>query len=213
MKNIMILGDSYSTFKGYIPEGYAAYYDPEQSKGIDVASVRDTWWYKLCEEENLNLILNNSWSGSTVCHTGYNNADCSKTSSFIHRFRKLKTEGFFYKNKIDVLFIFGATNDSWANVPLGQVQFSDFEEENLFKVLPGICYLIKEAKESLPDTKIVYVINTDLKDEITNTVIEAAEHYGINYVRLDSITKINGHPTAKGMTEIKEQVASFIKQL
>ena len=27
--NIFILGDSYSTFSGYIPEGYAPYYDED----------------------------------------------------------------------------------------------------------------------------------------------------------------------------------------
>ena len=211
MKNIMIIGDSYSTFKGYIPNGYAAYYDPEQSHGIDVASVSDTWWYKLCAEENLNLVLNNSWSGSTVCHTGYNDSDCSKTSSFICRFRKLKADGFFDKNKIDTLFIFGATNESWANVALGEVKLSDFEESDLFKVLPGICYFIKDVRETLTDTRIIYIINTELKEKITNAIITASEAFGTEYLRLDRITKTNGHPTAQGMTEIKEQVSKFIK--
>ena len=30
--NVFVLGDSYSTFKGYIPEGYATYYGDKEEK-------------------------------------------------------------------------------------------------------------------------------------------------------------------------------------
>ena len=40
IKNIMIIGDSYSTFRGYIPEGYAVYYD--ENSGTDVFKVENT---------------------------------------------------------------------------------------------------------------------------------------------------------------------------
>ena len=97
MKNekIMIFGDSYSTFEGYIPEGYAVYYPR-----ADVTDVSKTWWYMLAEETASEIVLNNSWSGSTICNTGYS-GDCSKSSSFIFRLTKLIDEGFFRKNKID----------------------------------------------------------------------------------------------------------------
>ena len=29
LKNVFILGDSYSTFEGYVPEGYISYYRPD----------------------------------------------------------------------------------------------------------------------------------------------------------------------------------------
>ena len=34
MKNFMILGDSYSTYAGCIPEGYAVYYCKEGREGL-----------------------------------------------------------------------------------------------------------------------------------------------------------------------------------
>ena len=49
----------------------------------------------------LNLILNNSWSGSTIGYTGYNNTDCSKSSSFIYRLKQLIESDFFEENQID----------------------------------------------------------------------------------------------------------------
>lgn len=67
--NVLIFGDSYSTFLNYIPEGYAHYYGDSSKSDLD--SVEQTWWYQLITETHSNLVLNDSWSGSTVCNTGY----------------------------------------------------------------------------------------------------------------------------------------------
>ncbi len=84
--NVMILGDSYSTFKGYIPDGYAIYYSEEETDKTDVRNVTETWWHQLISETNSTLVLNNSWSGSTICYSGWHNTDSSQTHSFIYRF-------------------------------------------------------------------------------------------------------------------------------
>lgn len=71
-KKISILGDSISTFLGYIPEGNATYY-PSGT----VQSVADTWWYKLYTALGMTLEVNNSWSGSRVTTTaGDTSAGC-----------------------------------------------------------------------------------------------------------------------------------------
>ena len=72
--NTLIIGDSYSTFKGYIPEGYAPYYTNEPGN-TDVRRVEETWWHQLQAETDCRILLNNSWSGSTICYTGYNDVD------------------------------------------------------------------------------------------------------------------------------------------
>lgn len=203
--NIMIFGDSYSTFKDYIPDGYAVYYHSDADY-TDVNSVDNTWWYKLINETSSNLIMNDSWSGSTICHTGYNNSDCSKTSSFVYRLNKYIDDGFFEKNKIDTVFIFGGTNDSWAGSPLGELKYSDWKEDELFSVLPAISFFVIKLKNTLPNAKIVCIINTELRPEITNGMIEASQHYGIDYVKLADINKTSGHPTVKGMEQIKNQI-------
>lgn len=94
--NVFILGDSYSTFAGYIPDGYDSYYAPEGPKYVqnndgqelsdnDVTSVSQTWWYPLVTEYGT-LIQNNSWSGTTVCNTGYGGNDYSDVS-FVGRIK------------------------------------------------------------------------------------------------------------------------------
>lgn len=211
-RNAMIFGDSYSTFRGYIPEGYAVYYhEAEGQENTDVRKVTETWWHQVVSETGLNLIQNNSWSGSTVCHTGYNNTDCSKTNSFIYRLRKLTEEGFFQENRIDTVFVFGGTNDSWADDPLGTLKFDDIQEADLFCVLPGISYFLQTLKNTLPQADIYCLINTELKPEIADGFLQVCQKTGITPVTFDYIDKNCGHPTVQGMADIKNGVLRLLK--
>ena len=65
-KTLSILGDSYSTFAGYIPEGQATYY-PRPEAVPDVLRVEDTWWHQLAASRGMRILANDSYSGSTVC--------------------------------------------------------------------------------------------------------------------------------------------------
>lgn len=204
-ENILIFGDSYSTFEGYIPKGYSAYYPRGENWKVD--DVSKTWWHMLANETDSQIILNNSWSGSTICNTGYR-GDCSKSSSFIYRLTQLIEEGFFDSNKIDRVFIFGATNDSWTNNSPGELIFKNWIEDDLKLVLPGISYFLHKLLEVVSKNKIHFIINTDLREEINNGIIEICKYYGIAYTVLCDIEKIEGHPTGLGMINIKNQVLS-----
>jgi len=217
--NILILGDSYSTFEGHIPEGYNFYYEKaapayvtknkfkEVDEG-DVTDVSHTWWYNFCNE-NGNLILNCSWSGTTICNTGYNGNDNSEIS-FIARLDKLIAKGFFAENHIDTFFLFGGTNDSWSDAPVGRLMYGEWTKDDLYKVLPAFCYLLDRLNTALPNTKVYCIINTELKSEITDNYKIACEKYGVDFVELSDIDKICGHPTVKGMMQIKEQISNYI---
>ena len=90
-EKLLIIGDSYSTFKDMIPEGYAAYYSEEgMNPNVSVTKMQlsDTWWMKFINATGVELALNNSWSGSTVSYTG-RGGDCSRTSSYIFRYRSV----------------------------------------------------------------------------------------------------------------------------
>ena len=60
--NVMIFGDSYSTYAGYIPKGYAAYYSGKRGCEPDVFDVKNTWWGRLLDATESNLVRNDSWS-------------------------------------------------------------------------------------------------------------------------------------------------------
>ncbi len=207
---VLIFGDSYSTFEGYIPEGYAFYYPATLEGRPKVTKVEETWWHSLLTETKSTLIRNDSWSGSTVGYTGYGGQDTSGFSSFITRLEKMIKEGFFEKNPLDTVFVFGATNDSWSNAPLGEAKYENFTREDRYFVLPAICEFLKMLKAAIPNTRIIYIVNSQLKEEIGNTVKEAAHRYGIEYLFLENIDKKFDHPTVLGMKQIKDQVAKML---
>lgn len=207
--NVFILGDSYSTFEGHIPEGYDCYYGSNYHNEINVEAVNDTWWQQLLNETDSNLVLNCSWSGTTICRTGYGNADRTEIC-FMGRLDRLIEEGFFENNKIDTFFVFGGTNDNWVPSPIGELKYSDWTDEELFSFCPAVCYLLNKLKAYLPDTRVIFLINSDLKTEITENVKKACEHYGIEYIALKNIEKLNGHPNKNGMTQIKDQIIEHL---
>ena len=208
-KNVMIFGDSYSTFEGYIPSGYKTYYSTTDTR-TNVRSVEETWWYMLCEEKGYNLVRNDSWSGSTIGYTGYDGADTSGGSSFITRLEKLIRAGFFEENKIDTIFVFGGTNDSWANAPLGSFKLSDISKNDLYNVLPAIPYFLERLREVAPEAEIVVIINANLKGEIDDALKTSAEHFDMKCVELERLSLSSNHPTKKGMQSIKSQIEKVL---
>ena len=208
--NVMIFGDSYSTYRGYIPEDYPTYYADEPFKPTDVNRVEQTWWHSLFSYARANLVQNNSWSGSTVCYTGYGGVICKDTSSFICRLRKLKEAGFFREHRIDTLFVFGGTNDSWCGAPTGEPKYADWTETDLYFSLPAASYFLHELKEILPDAKIVVIVNTGLKQALAEVFKEACKRFDLYCVELKEIDKMGGHPTVLGMAQIKNQIVETL---
>lgn len=201
--NILILGDSYSTYAGLIPEGYEIYY-PKVKDGMCVDAPNKTWWGSLLEVTGDTLAFNSAYSGTTFCNTGYNGEDCSH-KSFVARLDAMIAEGFFEENQIDTLFIFGGTNDSWANSPVGKVQYDNWSKQDLYSTLPAFGYLLNTVKKINVKNPIV-LINDILKQEITEGMKEICDHYGVPYIQLEDIEKVDGHPNEIGMEQIKNQV-------
>lgn len=47
-QTVAVLGDSYSTFEGFIPKGYATWYSPTAPpETTDVNKVEQTWWWQV----------------------------------------------------------------------------------------------------------------------------------------------------------------------
>ena len=213
MNNFMIIGDSYSTYQGCIPEGYAVYYSPNGMSAEQPASKmakEDTWWMRFIAKTGWNLVQNNSWSGSTIGYTSYEGRDVSMSASYIYRYRQLLRQDYFRKNNIDTLFVFGGTNDSWCEAPLGEVKYDGFTEKELYNVLPAICYLMKTMSEDLAGIRVIFLLNCGLKAQIGACMKEAGARYGIDVVELKGIEKLGGHPNARGMEQICEQVIASL---
>ena len=205
--NAIIFGDSYSTFEGYNPKGYATYYSTQDPNETGVTKVEETWWHQVMKEGNFQLLHNNSWSGSTICYTGYDNVDCSESSSFIFRLKEKIAQGFFTENKVDTVFVMGATNDAWCGAAVAEMKYDNFEKQDIYSVLPAISYFFKTLREAAPQAKIYCMINADyLTPEITNGFREACKRYHLVEVYIKDITATGGHPNVQGMKDIKDAV-------
>ena len=204
-QKISILGDSYSTFHGYVtPETNLCWYGvPGEVKENDVTRVDETWWRLLLEEYGYRLECNNSYSGATVCHTGYDGADYSDRS-FVTRMSDL--------GRPDIILVFGGTNDSWAGVPIGDYQYADWEKEDLYEFRPALCHLMDFLVTNYTDATIYYIMNTELSEPVAESIDEVCRHFGITNIRLHDIDKQWGHPSVQGMKSICEQVGAVVVQ-
>ena len=196
---VSILGDSYSTFEGYIPVGNAVWYDTRPNpKKTDVSDVKHTWWWQFISRGGYILGVNDSYSGATVSYTGYNGADYSDRS-FITRLPRLGSP--------DILLIFGATNDSWAGVKVGEYSYAEpLSGPQLYEFRPAMARLLSEAVNRYPGTEIYFIFNSELRDDITQSIREVCDHYSVRYIQLHDIDKISGHPSRAGMTAIADQL-------
>lgn len=199
---VSVLGDSYSTFEGYIPSGNLPWYHVGQEK-TDVKSVGETWWNRWMYENKYKLGINNSYSGATVCDTGYKGRDYSDRS-FVTRLHHL--------GHPDILFIMGGTNDSWAGSPIGEYKYAKWTKEDLYKFRPAMAYMLNEIRQLYPRTKVYFLLNSDLKPEINESVHTICQKYKVPCLDLKNIDKKNGHPTVKGMAEICSQLNAFLKK-
>lgn len=201
-KTVSILGDSYSTFKGYVPKGQLCWYSPTPGNKTDVKSVGETWWNRWIYENKCKLGVNNSYSGATICDTGYGKNDYSDRS-FVTRLHHL--------GHPDILFIMGGTNDSWADSPMGEYKYQKWTKRDLYYFRPAMAYMLNSIKELYPGTKVYFLLNNELKEDINESVKTVCKRYNVPCLELKDIDKKNGHPTVKGMAEICAQLNAFLK--
>lgn len=203
-KSVSILGDSYSTFEGFLqPDTNHVWYFSTPKHRTDVVAATQTWWHHFIKKNNFRLCNNNSFSGSTICNTGYNKVDYSDRS-FIARMNNLGCP--------DIILIFGATNDSWANSPVGEYKYGGWTKNDLYSFRPAMAYMLDFMTVRYPNVEIYFVLNSSLKKEINKSVETICRHYNIDCIKLENIDTMEGHPSVKGMLQISEQITSFLDQ-
>ena len=203
-KAVSILGDSYSTYEDFVTPATNElwYYAKNSDQKTDVKDVRQTWWHQLIKENGWRLAVNNSYSGATISYTGYDGNDYSPRS-FNTRMDNL--------GQPDIIFIFGATNDSWAGSPIGDFKYEGIKKADLYEFRPALAHMLRWMTDRYVNTEIYFILNTELKDEINTSVKTICEHYGVPVITLTEVDKISGHPSVKGMRQIADQVNSFLK--
>ncbi len=115
-KRLSVIGDSISTFKGWIPAGYSAHYPAADGS---LTLVNETYWYRLAHDymKDCEFDTNIAFSGSTVTNTTDENYKARYGSASNAWFKKDFTTRFAECGgcgRPDIILIHGGTND-WAH--------------------------------------------------------------------------------------------------
>ena len=193
-KKVSVLGDSYSTFVGVIPSNYSSFYPNDRN---DVTKIEQTWWSLYVKAKGYALEKNDSWGGTTICGTGYGGMN-SSYSNFISRVDSLGIP--------DIIFVFGGTNDAWANSPMGEYQYSDWTKDDCKYFRPALACLIDMLQKRYAQAEICFILNSELREPVNESMREVCKHYNVKLVELHDIEKQNGHPSINGMKSICDQL-------
>ena len=129
-KTISVLGDSISTYAGYIPESFA-YFFPYPT--ADLGDVNQTWWMQFINHYGMKLLANNSWSGSAVSGSAASAAQ-----------NKERLEHLFIGDVTpDVILIFMGANDA----PSPYISLTQFDD--------SYGKMIQNIKEMSPNSEII----------------------------------------------------------
>ena len=200
IKSFSVLGDSFSTFEGYV--------DPETNdvwtyyETIGVTEVEQLWWHQVALAKGWTLEKNNSFSGSLICNMNYDNYYGSH--SFLRRMNDLGDP--------DLILIFGGTNDIWDNAPMGEFKYSNWTEEELCTFRPALAALFDGLQRYYPEAQIWFMGDDVLGEEFMESVHVIAHHFQINCIDLHDIHKDWMHPDAQGMTDIATQVLVALRE-
>lgn len=209
-KRVSILGDSISTYAGYIPNGNATFYPNDYLSNVNL-----TWWKKMIDNSNgkLELLVNNSWSGSRV--------STPSTSPATDRATSLHTSGI----DPDIIIFYEGINDFRGAVPIGTwdgttpvpTDKSTFRSayaevlDMMTKRYPNALIYCTTLLYNSPSGSPVSPVNSNgvRLSEFNNSVREISkifgceildfERSGFNYNTISTLTIDRLHPNPSGM--------------
>lgn len=223
---VSILGDSISTYSGFIPDGYAVYYDQEMQKQNGLTSVYDTWWAKVNQAFDAFLCVNNSYSGSEVSGWDFPAGCCRE------RIMHLRTSEY----SPDLILIYMGFNDFGYGMLISCAPLSNYGQTNLLFFEDAYHQMLTGLRFFYPYAKIVCatLMRTTLKqnnqwlfpdrlggiciDDYNNAIQRASVNCHVDLADLAKRDRryetLDGtHPTAKGHQTIADEWIDCLSRL
>ena len=232
-KNVVLMGDSISSYNGLNPVGYEHYY-PQG----DVNNWILTWWAQFGFMQSLKWVENTeggykynnrSWSGSKVTNLqGGDKPYCSTA--------RLSTLG-----DPDVVLLFGGINDLAGGTPHPQlgtdVHWGDMASMDLSEFKDAYAYCVEYILTNYPTAKLICMTPTQISTlghftdndmgvdfaDITEAIKEICDKYGVSvidmgkcgitYLNTDEFTLDGVHPNKAGMKVIADYVNEQINDI
>lgn len=231
-KIVSILGDSISTFDGFIPkaDGKNLKHRTRYPQGNLVTDVEDTWWMRTIMKLGATLGINDSWAGSTVCNRidGNKGDDGEDTAmASLTRITNLGANG-----TPDLIFFYGGTNDIGKGVKMGSFApttaptFPNLSIRKWDSFVDAYCEALLRIKHFYPEAEIVALSPSYTKSyysdqrltEYVEELMAICRHYGVKLVDIRK-SGINVdmlpdglHPAGQGMECIYKAVIGVLSE-
>ncbi len=223
-KYFSVLGDSISTFEGYSVPETAAYYDSMHKMYSGVTRYSDTWWAQAIAHFGGELLVNNSFSGSTVTRRKEYKIESYACSD--ERTAALHRDGL----SPDVIMVFMGMNDwGYGTVPAPQ-EAAQALDVSVF--LTAYACMLKKLQKNYPQAEIwcftlplalwyegedyPYSIGGVHIEEYCDVICACAEKFGCRTVDLyrhaAPYSAIDDfHPDREGMKTLADAVIAQIE--
>ena len=225
-KVISILGDSISTFAGYIPvaDGFNLTHRARYPQSNLLKDVNETWWMQVITQLDAKLGINDSWAGSRVINTMKGNSGDQGEKAAIASLTRIQNLG--SNGTPDVILFYGGTNDIGHLMTLGSFDPEtaptqvDLVSTKWESVADAYVAAILRLRYYYPDAQIIAMLPTYTTSYYTDAELaqynevfaSICAHYGVTYVDLrycgiSTAELPDGiHPDAAGMDYISDAV-------
>ena len=192
-KSFSIIGDSISTYSGYVPDGFSCFYPYPTA---DVTNVNKTWWMQVINKVGGTLFSNNSYSGTCV-------GDASKYAT---KYKSRLTHTLINSVAPDVILIYMGSNDCASKY----VSYDAFNE--------GYRQMLNNLKELCPNSEIILCTlakspfyDDDERIKFNGAIVKYGEEFDLKVLDLsnaDLSGKLvdSAHPNTLGMSELASEI-------
>ncbi len=165
---LSVVGDSISTYEGWIPEGFNGFY-PENGELTDASQL---WWQRLLKDTGMELCANNSSAGSTCA----GDSDKEDIQSGCSSFRLSYTVG--KQGRLpDIIIVYMGTNDLLESVPIGDNDGTALVEEGeIDNFSDAYCMMLDKLESEYPIARIYCCTLTQVGDWGTERPYEPMEN-------------------------------------
>ena len=230
LKKLSIIGDSISSFEGWLPSGNKHFADYNIGGGLQ--DWTKTYWGALCNTYMKGLITiekNISWTGSCVAQDTREGSDYRP--AFVTRYGKSNVGTTYALNSIgspDIVIIYGGTNDRYnessglsdvSTTPTDQEFASIFAKTDdalsVTSFVEAYVKLINMVHADCPNAKIINLIGDYVTTAQIASIKKISDHFDFcHYIDFSNggspnsnIGKLNGvHPNIAGMDYMAKKI-------
>lgn len=229
-KVVSILGDSISTFEGYIPvaDGHNLTHRKRYPQANLLTDVELTWWHRLITNLGAKLGINDSWAGSRVHNSASSNSGDYGPDACMASITRITNLG--ANGTPDIILFYGGTNDAGGGVTLGTFDSTanhttvDLTSTTWSSFADAYKTAIMRLQYYYPDAKVICLLpmwttsyyTVANMDKYGEVVKEICDYFGVPVIDLrkcginwqnKGYTLGDGiHPTALGMELMEKYI-------